>query len=92
MYYGTKSLIWYRGYFEENFTFTDISKILKLVDADHIVVGNTTNEQVAQLFNNRIFVVDSGLKRGKYGEVLIIKNNRFFRGTLSGELIELVSE
>ena len=92
MYYGTKSLIWYRGYFEENFTYTDISKILKLVDADHIVVGHTTNEQVAQLFNNRIFVVDSGLKRGKYGEVLIIKNNRFFRGTLSGELIELVSE
>ena len=92
MYYGTKSLIWYRGYFEENFTYTDISKILKLVDADHIVIGHTTNEQVTQLFNNRIFVVDSGLKRGKYGEVLIIKNNRFFRGTLSGELIELVSE
>ena len=92
MYNGTKSLIWYRGYFEENFTYTDISKILKLVDADHIVIGHTTNEQVTQLFNNRIFVVDSGLKRGKYGEVLIIKNNRFFRGTLSGELIELVSE
>ena len=72
--------------------FNDISKILKLVDADHIVVGHTTNEQLTQLFNNRIFVVDSGLKRGKYGEVLIIKNNRFFRGTLSGELIELVSE
>ena len=31
MYYGTKSLIWYRGYFEENFTYTDISKILKYI-------------------------------------------------------------
>ena len=92
MYYSTKGLIWYRGYFKDNFTDTDISKILKLVDADHIVVGHTTNEKVVQLFNNKIFGVDSGLKSGKYGEVLIIENKRFFRGTLSGELIELVSD
>ena len=95
VYYGNKSLIWYRGYFKKynpDITDSDISKILKLVDADRIVVGHSTQEKVVQLFNNKIFVVDSGLKYGKYGEVLIIKNKRFFRGTLNGELIELVSD
>jgi len=95
MYYSTKGLIWYRGYFKKynpDITDTDISKILKLVDSDHIVVGHTSNEEVVQLYNNKIFGVDSSIKKGKYGEVLIIKNKRFFRGTLNGKLIELVSE
>ena len=98
MYYGTKSLIWYRDYFTNRLTDTDISKILKLVDSDHIVVGHTSNEEVVHLYNNKIFGVDSSIKKGKYGEVLIIKDKgffrrtRFFRGTLSGKLIELVSQ
>jgi hypothetical protein len=92
MYYGSKSLIWYRGYFADNLTDTDISKILKLVDSDHIVVGHTSNNEVVQLYNNKVFGVDSSIKKGKYGEVLIIENKRFFRGTLNGELIELVPE
>ena len=92
VFYGSKSLIWYRDYFKDNFTDTDVSKILKLVDADHIVVGHTTQEKIVNLFNNKIFGVDSGLKNGEYGEVLIIENKRFFRGTLNGELIELVSK
>ena len=92
VFYGSKSLIWYRDYFKDNFTDTDVSIILKLVDADHIVVGHTTQEKIVNLFNNKIFGVDSGLKNGEYGEVLIIENKRFFRGTLNGELIELVSK
>ena len=100
MYYSTKGLVWYRGYFKKynpDITDSDISKILRLVGADHIVVGHTTEERVVHLFKNKIFGVDSGLKYGKYGEALIIENRgffrraRFFRGTLSGELIELVS-
>ena len=71
---------------------SDISKILKLVDAYLIVVGHSTQEKVVNLFNNKVFGVDSGLKNGEYGEVLIVENKRFFRGTLNGELIELVSK
>ena len=91
MYFGKKSLIWYRGYFEKDLTDTDILKILKLVDADHIVVGHTSNEEVVQLYDNKIIGVDSSIKKGEYGELLIIKNNRFFRATLNGKLIELKS-
>ena len=89
MYFGKNSLIWYRGYFEEELTDTDILKILKLVDADHIVVGHTSNERVVQLYNNKIIGVDSSIKKGKYGELVLIKNKQFFRAKLNGELIEL---
>jgi len=91
MYFGKKSLIWYRGYFEEDLTDTDILKILKLVDANHIVVGHTSNEKVVQLYNNKIIGVDSSIKKGEYGELFLIKNKRFFRATLYGKLIELKS-
>lgn len=89
MYFGNKSLIWYRGYFEEDMTDTDILSLLQLVDANHIVVGHTSNEKVIQLYKNKIIGVDSSIKKGNYGELLIIKNDRFFRATLNGKLIEL---
>ena len=98
IHYGARGLVWYRGYFKKynpDITHSYIRKILRLVDANHIVVGHTTQEQIVNLFSNKIFGVDSGLKYGKYGEVLIIRNKgffrkaKFFRGTLSGELNEL---
>tara|TARA_B110000285_G_C15124381_1_gene619224 strand:+ start:890 stop:1975 length:1086 start_codon:yes stop_codon:yes gene_type:complete len=103
IYYGPKSLIWYRGYFKkygDNLTDTDISKILKLLDSKHIVVGHCSDDKVVQLFNNKIFGVDSSIKNGKYGEVLFIenkqfffiKNKRFFKGSLNGELVEFKSK
>ena len=91
LYYGQKGLIWYRGYFEKyeaNLTDKNINKILKLLNANTIVVGHTTQEKIVPLFNNRIFGVDSGLKYGLDGEILIIKNNRFYRGNLDGNLTE----
>ena len=89
MYFGKNSLIWYRGYFEEQLTDSDILKILKLVDADHIVVGHTSNEKIVQLYSNKIIAVDSSIKKGEYGELVLIKNKQFFRAKLNGELIEL---
>ena len=91
LYYGPKGLIWYRGYFQKygDLKEVDISRILKLLDSKHIVVGHTSEKEVVQLYNNKIFAVDSGIKRGEYGEILIIKNKRFFKGTLGGKLIEL---
>jgi len=89
MYFGSNSLIWYRGYFEGVLIDTDISNILKLVDANHIVVGHTSNKKVVQLYDNKIIGVDSSIKKGKYGELLIIKNKRFFRRTLKGKTYNL---
>nr|WP_321235103.1 metallophosphoesterase [uncultured Psychroserpens sp.] len=88
IYYGNKSLIWYRGYFNDNLTDSDISKILELVNSKHIIVGHCSNEEVVQLYENKIFGVDSSIKKGKYGELLFIENKQFFRGTLNGKKIQ----
>jgi len=89
VYFGSESLIWYRGYFTENLTDIEISKILKTVKADHIIVGHTSNTRVLQFYNSKIIGVDSSIKKGEYGEILIIDNNQFFRGNLSGKLLKL---
>ena len=65
---------------------------ISILSAFTSTLYSSSNEEVVQLYNNKIFGVDSSIKKGKYGEVLIIKNKRFFRGTLNGKLIELVSE
>ena len=95
LYYGSKSLIWYRGYFKryfdkykENFTEKDMSKILKLISSDHIVVGHCSHNEIVQLYNKKVFGVDSSIKKGKYGEVLFIKKKRFFKGNLDGKSIK----
>jgi len=36
-----------------------------------------------------VIAIDSSIKNGKYGEVLLIDGNNKWRGTLSGEMIPL---
>ena len=92
LYYGQKSLIWYRGYikryfekYKEKLTEKDISKILKQINSEHIVVGHCSHNEIIQLYNGKVFGVDSSIKKGKNGEVLFIKKKRFFRGNLDGK-------
>ena len=84
-YYGKKSLIWYRGYFNDDLKEEEISNILDLLDTEHIVVGHCSNKKVVQLYHQKIFGVDSSIKKGKYGEILWIKNNHYSRRTLAGK-------
>lgn len=88
VYYGKESLIWYRGYFNDNLKDQHISDILESIISDHIIVGHCSNDEVVSLYNNKIFGVDSSIKKGKYGEILFIKNNKYFRGTLEGKKIK----
>ncbi|MDN3607930.1 metallophosphoesterase [Kaistella yonginensis] len=84
-YYGKKSLIWYRGYFNDNLQDTEISEILNHIKSEHIIVGHCSNEEVVQLFDGKIYGVDSSIKKGKYGEILFIENNQYSRRMLDGQ-------
>ncbi|SED17442.1 Calcineurin-like phosphoesterase [Tenacibaculum sp. MAR_2009_124] len=85
-YFGKYGPIWYRGYFRDNLAESEIDSILNGTNSDHIVVGHCSNKEVVQLYNHKIFGVDSSIKRGKYGEVLFIKNGKkFSKGTLKGK-------
>ncbi len=92
LYFLSKSdgPIWYRGYFrDENFTKKYAQNILNKMEVKHIVVGHTSMEEVMSHFDGLIFSVDSSIKNGESGEILIWENNRFFRGTILGKRMEL---
>jgi len=85
-----KGPIWYRGYFrDKDFTKEKAQKILHGIGMKHIVVGHTSMKRVLSHFDGLIYSVDSNLKKGEYGEILIWENNKFYRGTLDGKRIEI---
>ncbi len=86
-YYGRSGPIWYRGYFYDNLSDQTIDSVLNRTSSKHIVVGHCSNETVVSLFDNKIFGVDSSIKKGRYGEVLFLLGNEFFRGTKDGKKI-----
>ena len=80
---GSNGPIWYRGYFrDEELNRDKVDAILRHFNKKHIVVGHTSQTSIVSLFRNRIFGVDSSIKNGKYGEVLIYDKGDFFRGTV----------
>lgn len=85
-YYGSNGPIWYRGYFNDNLPDTEIKEILKYIKSKHLVVGHCSSEEVVQLYNEKIFGVDSSIKNGEYGEVLFIKGKDYTRGTMEGKI------
>lgn len=86
-YYGSTGPIWYRGYFKSDLDDELISDILKQTNSAHIIVGHTTHDSIVNLYGNRIFGVDSRIKKGENGEILFIIKNKFSRGTKEGNEI-----
>jgi len=87
-YLGSKGPVWYRGYFKNKLSKKQIDNILKKLAIKHVVVGHTSQKRVKQLYNHKIYAVDSSIKNGTYGEVLIIENGIYSRGTMNGERLE----
>ena len=86
-YYDDAGPIWYRGYFNPEFKKSEINRILRKVDANHIIIGHTSFKQIESLFDNKILAVDSSIKNGVSGELLLIKDGTYYRCTLEGERI-----
>ena len=84
-YYGSDGPVWYRGYFNDDLSKKEINEILKEVDTEHIVVGHCSNKHVVSLYDDKIFGVDSSIKKGKSGEILFIKDDKYSRGTKKGK-------
>ena len=88
--HGRLGPLWYRGYFSKNsFSERDLDYVLRKTDAERIVVGHTSFTAVQGFFDNRIIAVDSSIKFGSVGEVLILENDMAYRGTIRGERIPL---
>lgn len=82
---GPQGPIWYRGYFLEGEVYTnEIDDILKFFKSNKIIVGHTSQRVVSQLFGGRVIAVDSNIKEGVNGEILIIEEGVFYRGNPDG--------
>lgn len=80
--------LWYRGYFKTPvLDEEEITKTLKHFNVRHIVVGHTTMQEITVLYQGKVFAIDSGIKDGKTGQVLIYEKGRFYKGLLTGERI-----
>ncbi len=88
--YFEKGPLWYRGYANpEGFGSGKTDEILKLLGKSSIVVGHTSMPQIISLHDNRIFLVDSSIKFGTTGEILVYEKENFYRGLLSGDKISV---
>jgi hypothetical protein len=82
---GSQGPIWYRGYFLEGEVYAnDIDDILKYFKSNKIIVGHTSLRVVSQLFGGRVMAVDSNIKEGVNGEILIIEEGVHYRGNPDG--------
>jgi hypothetical protein len=87
--------IWYRGYFAEErgkdngATATEIELLLAHFNVKHLIVGHTSQKQIETRYQGRVIAIDSSIKRGSYGEILFIENEKMWRGSLSGKELPL---
>lgn len=88
--YGKNGPLWYRGYFQDKkMSKEQVSKVLRDLEVSHIVVGHTTHSQIKSYFEGAVIAIDSGIKKAKSGELLILKNGKMFRGLLNGQTLAL---
>lgn len=77
--------IWYRGYFgEDDIELSQLDDILDYFGSQKIIVGHTSVDMITPLFGGRVLAVDSSIKNGRGGEILIIENGELFRGAING--------
>ena len=82
--YMEEGPLWYRGYADsETFTEEEADFILNSINRKHIVVGHTSSPHIISLFNNKVLLIDSSIKFGKEGEILLIEGSKFMVGNLS---------
>lgn len=86
---GKYGPLWYRGYYNVNFTEEKLDSVLNYFNVNHLAIGHTSLPSVTPIYNNKLLNIDSNIKEGNYGEVLIIENKNFYRGTLHGGKIKL---
>ena len=84
LYDGKTSPIWYRGYFNGQLTTQEVGALADTLGLARIVVGHTTIGEVASFHDGRVIAIDSGIKRGKSGQLLFIEGGKLSRGLLDG--------
>ncbi len=87
---GNDSPVWYRGYFADStLNITSLDSILNFYGTEHIIVGHTPQKNMRLHFDRRVIGIDTGIGYGQTGNILIVKNGRFYKGSIKGVRTEL---
>ena len=86
--------LWYRGYFQDTKTSTQIKQdqlleLLRDLGVNRIVVGHTTQDFINPFFKNSVIPVDTGIKYGNEGEALLYENGIFYRVKINSDKEQL---
>lgn len=82
--------LWYRGYASpDGFDVEQANHILETLDIERVVVGHTSMPRIVSLHNHKIVLIDSSIKFGKSGELLIYEQDSLYRGQLDGSRVSL---
>ncbi|HVJ37873.1 MAG TPA: metallophosphoesterase [Stenotrophomonas sp.] len=90
LYDSKTSPIWYRGYFDGRASAADVGALLEQLGVARIVVGHTSMAHVGSYFDGRVIAIDSSIKRGESGELLLLEDGRASRGLLDGQRAPLL--
>ena len=91
----TNGPIWYRGYFKGSFlkdsgaSTAEIDLLLSHFDVKHLIVGHTSQDTIETRHQGKVIAIDSSIKNGENGEILLIDGDKKWRGLLSGERLGL---
>lgn len=84
--HGSNGPIWYRGYFRDDaLNASQVDAVLSQLNAKKVIVGHTSMPTIETRFNSKVIAIDSSIKRGEKGEILLWQNTEFKRGLMSGE-------
>ena len=90
LYNGKTSPIWYRGYFKDpSLDQARVDAIRHRTGVKRIVVGHTSMDAIGRYFDGAVISVDSSIKNGKSGELLLVEDGRLSRGSLDGMRLPL---
>lgn len=93
--FGRTGPIWYRGYFlDPLLSQGDVEKVLTKLQATRIVVGHTSMDKVETRHNDKVIAIDTSIKKGKQGEILLIDFQQsapsYTRGDMNGKQYKLI--
>jgi hypothetical protein len=78
--------IWYRGYFNVlGASDEEVELLLQHFSVDYLVVGHTSQQQIETRYQGRVIAIDSSIKNGLYGEILLVENGKQYRGLPNGD-------
>lgn len=84
--HGPLGPVWYRGYFrdQDGVSEQQLNQLAEALRISRIVVGHTSFDGIHEHHGGRVINIDSNIKRGKSGEILLWEDSEFSVGNQAG--------